>query len=261
MRRLALGALLVTLAACAPRQAIPPQPEPAGPLPSEAALVGSLRARRQSIHSLRAMAKTRYTTPSESRGARQLIIAARPDRLRLEILSPFGVAFVLTTDAGLLAAYARDEATFYHGAATAENLSRYTQVGMPVDVAVDLILGTPPFSDGGSGVVSWENGQVKLSQKVGRRVHVTWFTGTLEPARYEQRDEKGTVLIRATFADFAEIAALRVPTRLSLDLPSSRQRLEIAFRDPELNPSLPDSLFALATPSGSTVVDLDRTLH
>ena len=54
---------------------------------------------------------------------------------------------------------------------------------------------------------------------------------------------------------------MRVPTRLSLDLPGSQQRLDIAFREPELNPSLPDSLFALATPSGSTVVDLDRTLH
>jgi outer membrane lipoprotein-sorting protein len=110
-------------------------------------------------------------------------------------------------------------------------------------------------------MVSWENGQVKLSQESARRVHVTWFTDTLEPARYEQHDEQGTVLIRATFADFAEVATLRVPTRLDLDLPSSQQRLEIAFREPELNPSLPDSLFALATPSGSRVVDLDRTLH
>jgi outer membrane lipoprotein-sorting protein len=261
MRRLALGALLVTLAACAPRQGISPPPQPAGPLPSEAALVSSLTARRHAIQSLRAMARTKYSTPSESRGARQLIIAARPDRLRLEILSPFGVAFVLTTDAGSLAAYARDEATFYRGAATAENLSRYTQVGMPVDVAVDLILGTPPFAESGSGEVSWDDGQVKLSQAVGERVHVTWFTDTLEPARYEQHDDHGTVLIRATFADYAPIAALRVPTRLDLDLPSSQQRLEIAFREPELNPPLPDSLFALATPSGSKVVDLDGTLH
>jgi hypothetical protein len=102
---------------------------------------------------------------------------------------------------------------------------------------------------------------VKLWQEAGRRVHVTWFTETLEPARYEQRDDEGNVLIRASFAGFAEVERLRVPTRLDLDLPTSQRRIEIAFREPEVNPPLPDSLFALATPSGSTVVDLDRAVH
>ena len=46
MRRLALGALLVTLAACAPRQGISPPPKPAGPLPSEAAHYDSVALRR-----------------------------------------------------------------------------------------------------------------------------------------------------------------------------------------------------------------------
>jgi hypothetical protein len=260
VRRLVLGAFLA-LAACAPRQAVPPSEQAPAPLPRESDLVDSLAARRDAIHGLRSLARTKYTTASESRGARQLIIAARPDRLRLEILSPFGVAFVLTSVGGSLTAYDRDEATFYRGTATPENLSRYTQVGLPVAVAVDLLLGTPPFAESGSGLVSWEDGQVKLWQEVGRRVHVTWFTETLEPARYEQRDDSGNVLLRASFGDFADVRSVRVPTRLGLDFPGSQQRIEIAFREPELNPPLPDSIFALATPSGSTVVDLDRATH
>jgi hypothetical protein len=260
MRRLAVGAsLLITLAACAPRQASPPPPEPAsGALPRESVLVDSLAARREAIRGLRAWARTTYTSPSESRGARQLIIAERPDRLRLEVLTPFGVAFVLATADGALTAYARNEAAFYRGAATAANLSRYTQVDLPADVAVDILLSTPPFADSGSGFVSREDGRLKLWQEVGRRVHVTWFTDMLEPARYEQRDEQGNVLIRADFDDFAEVERVRLPTHLGLDLPASQQRIDIALREPEVNPTLPDSIFALAIPAGSTVVDLDR---
>jgi len=36
-----------------------------------------------------------FTSPTESHRARQSIVAARPDRLRVEILAPFGSAFVL----------------------------------------------------------------------------------------------------------------------------------------------------------------------
>lgn len=261
MRRVAVGAsLLLTLAACAPRSATPP-PAPTGELPPESELVDSLLARRAAIRGLRALARTTYTAPSESRGVRQLIVVERPDRLRLEILSPFGVAFVLTTADGALSAYDGDEGTFYRGAATAENLARYTQVGLPAQVAVDILLGTPPFAQSGSGVVSSDAGRIKLWQETGSRVHVTWFTETLEPARYEQRDDEGHVLIRASFAEFAELERLRVPTRLAIDLPASQQRIDIALREPELNPPVPDSIFALAMPPGSTVVDLDRVLH
>ena len=53
------------------------------------------------------MARMRYTSPNESRRAKQIIIAERPDRLRLEVLSPFGAVFVLAANDGTLAAYSR----------------------------------------------------------------------------------------------------------------------------------------------------------
>jgi outer membrane lipoprotein-sorting protein len=253
--------LVVSCAACVPRPAQPPAAPPPAALPREADLVRALDARRRAIRSLRSVARTTYTTPTESQAVRQVILVARPDRLRLEVLSPFGVAFVLATSDGALAAYARDEATFYHGTASVENLARYTQVALPVDTAVDLLLSTPPVGESGSGVVSHEDGRVKLWQEDGRRVNVIWFGEALEPARFEQRDEDGTVLVRATFTDFTQVDRLRLPTRLALEIPPARQRIDIALREPEVNPALPDSVFALAMPQGSKVVDLDRVFR
>jgi outer membrane lipoprotein-sorting protein len=221
----------------------------------------AIEARRDMIQSIRAVARMRYTSPNESRRAKQVIVAERPDRLRLEILSPFGIVFVLAAQDGTLAAYSRDEATVYRGEASAENMARYAGVDLPVSMAIDLLLGTPPVGDAWDGVVSRSEGGLELWQNRSRGTQVTWFTARLEPVRYEQRDEDGYVRLRATFDAYTSVDGARLPTLVDLELPPSRERIEITLRDPEVNPVLARSVFALETPPGSREVDLDRVIR
>ena len=208
--------------------------------------------------SVRAMARLSYTSPEESRKAKQLVIAERPDRLRFEIFSPFGAVFVLTASDGTLAAWARDESTVYRGSASPENLQRYAQVDLPVATAVDLLLGTPPLRTDPDSVVTDDDGAVELWQESGRAVQVAWLTRDLEPLRYEQRAADGRVLLRATFGQYATVDGMRVPTQLGIEMPSDQRRLDITFSETEVNPPLPDAVFALETPAGSKEVDLDQ---
>jgi outer membrane biogenesis lipoprotein LolB len=259
MRRLGLGALAVLwLAGCAARQAPPPPAPISGPLPSAAELLDAVAARRSAIVSLRSMARLRYTSPEETRSAKQVIAAARPDRLRFEVLSPFGSVFVLTTDHGGLAAYVRDESTFYRGSASAENLYRYTQVDLPVGAAVDLLLGTPPIPAVRDGVVSRDEGLIKLWQDSGDTTHETWFSSALLPVRYEWHDRDGYLHLRASFDDYREVDHINLPMRLTLEQPDLQRSIEIDLRDPEVNPPLANAVFALQAPPGSRIVDLDR---
>jgi outer membrane lipoprotein-sorting protein len=205
----------------------------------------AVEARRGTIQSLRAVARVRYTSPSESRRAKQIIVAERPDRLRLEVLSPFGTVFVLSATDGTLAAYSRDESTVYRGSASPENLARYAGVDLPIAMAVDLLLGTPPVGGAEGGVVSRSERGVQLWQNTAQGAQVTWFTALFEPVRYEQRDAEGYVQLRATFDAFASVDGMRLPTLLDLELPPSRERIEIMLRDPEVNPVLARSVFAL----------------
>src|SRR6185436_3243993 len=208
MPRWTVAALAVLmLAGCGPRRVEPLLSPTSIDLPAGADLLGSLRARRESIRGLRALARLTYTVEGDSRRTRQILVAERPDRLRLEVLSPFGTVFVLATDRGQLAAYVPEEGTVYRGSASADNLARYMQVDLPVSTAVDLILGTPPMDARREPVVSREDGLVKLWQDAGQRVYVTWLTDRLEPARYEQRDDEGRVLLRANFMAFSEVAS------------------------------------------------------
>jgi outer membrane lipoprotein-sorting protein len=230
-------------------------------LPQLAEVMRAVETRRDSIQSLRAVARMQYTSPDESRKAKQIIIAERPDRLRLEVLSPFGTVFVLAASDGALAAYSRDEDAVYRGAASSANLARYAGVDLPVAMAVDLLLGTPPVDGAAEGVVSFSPNGVELWQSSPRGAQVIWFTPLLEPIRYEQRDEDGYVRLRATFDSYANVDGTRLPTLVGLELPRSRERIEITLRDPEVNPVLAKSVFALKTPPGSREIELDRVIR
>jgi hypothetical protein len=230
---------------------------PSGPLPSPAALAAALDARRAALQSLRAWARLSYESPDESRRAKQLMVVERPNRLRLEVFSPFGAVFVLTTADGRLAAWDRGESTVYRGAASAKNLDRYAQVDLPVPTVVDLLLATPPVN-GSDGVVSADGASIKLWQETSSGVRAAWFSAdSLEPLRVEQQAPDGSVLLRTSYDGWTAVDTVRVPTTLTIELPDTQRRIGIALSDIEVNPSLPASVFALATPSGAHEVALD----
>jgi hypothetical protein len=261
MRRRALTVLatVALLAGCTTRPAPRPGTPQVGALPSAEDIVAALEQRRGAVRSLRAMARLSYASPEETRKAKQLVIAERPDRLRFEIFSPFGAVFVLTAADGVLAAWARDESTVYRGSASPENLQRYAQVDLPVPTAVDFLLGTPPFQSDPDSVVSADDGAVEIWQESGRTARVLWLSpDLLDPLRYEQRATDGRVLLRATFGNYASVDGVRVPTQVGIELPPERRRLDIAMTETEVNPVLPDTVFALETPAGSKEVNLDE---
>jgi hypothetical protein len=261
VRRSAIAVLVTAglLAGCAARSTPRPAAAPLGSLPDAQRILDALAERRSAVRSVRAMARLSYSSPEESRKAKQLLIAARPDRLRFEILSPFGAVFVLTAADGALAAWAREESTVYRGSASAENLQRYAQVDLPVARAVDLLLGTPPLAAATDRVVSADDGTIELWQDSGRGVEVLWLSPTLEPLRYEQRAADGRVLLRATFGQYSAIDGVRIPTQLGIELPPAQRRLDIVLSETEVNPVLADGVFALETPAGSKEIDLDHT--
>jgi outer membrane biogenesis lipoprotein LolB len=261
MRRRALWPVALSLlCACPLRPAAPPPAWRADATVHAEDLLRAVETRRAHVRTLRALARTAYISPAERRRAKQVILAARPDRLRFEVLSPVGTVFVLAVGHGVLAAYARDEQTVYRGAASAANLQRYAAVELPAATAVDVLLGTPPLPRTAQNVVSRDGGLMQLWQADGADVHVTWFTPALDTARYEQRDADGHVRLRAVYGAYVGTDPARLPTRLRLELPAARQ-LAIELRDPELNPALADAAFVLETPPGSREVDLDQAVN
>ena len=220
----------------------------------------ALAQRREAVRSVRGLARLRVRDGSQSNSSREALVVERPDRLRVEVLSALGAVFVLTTDNGTLTAYARNENTLYHGTASPENLARYAGLGLPVTALVDLVLGTPPPSQSTAGTVGFDkaSGWTGLSESVPDGIRITWFSSSQVPVLVEQRDGRGDVLWRASFGQYEDHRGLLVATQIGLEVPAASRSIEIILENVDVNPTLDDSLFVLATPPGSRVVSLDQ---
>jgi hypothetical protein len=74
-----------------------------------------------------------------------LLFAARPARIRMDVVSPFGVALAtLTTDGDRFALADLRDKRFFVGPASACNIARLTTVPVPGHVLVDLLRGEAP---------------------------------------------------------------------------------------------------------------------
>lgn len=247
---------MLLVAGCTARQ---PAPRPVAPdrLPTVFEVDSILSERRNALRGLRALARLHYRHPDGSNSSREAIAVARPDRMRVEVLSLFGAVFVLTARDGRFAAYARQENTVYQGTASPENMWRYARIGLPVVDLVDLVLGTPPQRTEVWSHVSFdeETGWVQLSQELEAGIQAVWFEGAL-PQAAEYRDEFGEIQWRAYFSEYRAFGPIPVATRIRLEVPDADHSVEIALTDIDVNPEIDAAIFAVDIPAGSTVVEL-----
>jgi outer membrane biogenesis lipoprotein LolB len=228
-------------------------------LPSAAQLQAVLAQHRLRVHSLRALAHIRYRDPQESNTSREAIVVARPDRLRVEVLSLFGSVFVLAADGGALTAYARQENTVYRGRASSENLWRYVGLTLPVHDLVELVLGTPPPRQAEKAHVSFDaaSGSIRLQEDLARGTQLVWFSPAALLLGAEEQGTDGQTQWRATFGEYEDLNGFALATHIALEVPEWHRSVEIALEDIDLNPKLDPAVFAVQIPPGSKVVDLD----
>ncbi len=251
---LAVAATLSGCAATRPASA----PLPPDRLPTVFDIDATLAERRNALKSMRALARLHYRHPEGNDSSREAIAVARPDRLRVEVLSLFGAMFVLTAEDGRFTAYARQENTVYRGASSPENMWRYARIGLPVADLVDLVLGTPPQRTEIWSHVSYDeqSNWIQLSQELTSGIQAVWLEGDL-PRAAEFRDEFGNVQWRAYFEDYEEEQGIPVATRIRLEVPDAEHSVEIALDDIDINPELAVDTFRIDAPPGSQTVQLD----
>lgn len=251
-----LFAVLTSGCSTVRRMTVPPRPQV---MPTAEQLQAHLAARRQVVHSLRALARLHYRHPEATSVSSEAIVVERPDRLRIEVLSFLGAVFVLTSQENAFTVYARHENTIYRGAASPKNMWRYARIGLPVVDLVDLVLGTPPQRDTKWTHVTWdaENGWVQLSQELDSGALVVWFEDEL-PRAAELRDAYGEIQWRAMFNKYREHDQIQIATRIRLEVPDREHTVKVELDDIDVNPTLEQNTFAFRAPPGAKIVELDQ---
>lgn len=255
---IALLAMIVALTDCSAvrRISVPARPRV---MPSAEQLQAKIDARRQVVHSMRALARLSYRHPEATSLSREAIVLERPDRLRIEVLSFLGAVGVLTTQDNAFTVYARHENKIYRGEASSKNMWRYARIGLPVVDLVDLVLGTPPQRQANWTHVTYDadTGWIQLSQELDSGALVVWFENDL-PRAAELRDGYGEVQWRALFSKYQKHNDIMIASKIRLEVPDGEHSVKIELEDIDVNPVLDRNTFAFLAPAGAKVVELDE---
>ena len=218
-------------------------------------LVKNLAQRIHQFRSLRTLATVSYWGTDGRAGFQEAVLVHRPDRLRLETLSPLGAILIVTVDADNIEGFHPREGLFYRGRSSKENLLRYTQIPLELEELTSLLMGLPPMEARGR----WEGGENSLYREIdgGRKERILFDPSLGAPMRWERLDPGGTIELSAVFSDYVATAAGLFPLKISLEDHNQQKRLEIRYQEPELNVALPLPLFVQEKPANAREIPLE----
>lgn len=266
VRRAAIALLLTLTVSCTltPRSTptVPAPPSIGSTLPTGQELLIPLTARRAQVTSLRGLARIVYKDPAEKGTARQAVAVTAPDRFRLELFSPVGIAALVTTDGQQLAAYLPQEKTIYRGAASPLNAARFLRVMLSASQVASFLLGLPllPWdADGGTVRFDSESALYELTVPMpgGGTQHLVFEQKLRRLVKWEVQNTAGHPLARMTLADYRAVQRQEFPFEIALIDLQGNQEATIYYEQVELNPPLPPTLFTLAAIAGVREANLD----
>ncbi|HVN88396.1 MAG TPA: DUF4292 domain-containing protein [Candidatus Binataceae bacterium] len=233
---------LAVLSACATQQ-----PPPAV-VQAPSADMQALAKRERVLTSLQTAAVMEYTGPNGHVKARERIVIRRPANLRVEVLSPLGVALIVAADANEVAVFDPSKNTITRGAATAATLDRVSRIPLTPEQAARLLLALAPDAsmlntapkaksdENGGSTFSFASGDAATSQ-------LTFTNGDLVTVRDQTAD--GTIDYEVHYSDYRDIGGFAFPHTIEASFPTTATTIKFRFNSPLIDQTIPDSSFVL----------------
>jgi hypothetical protein len=262
-------------------------PPASSPPTADAALV-RMRASFACGIAIQASAKVDHFSESGRVRGDVLLFAARPARIRMDVISPFGAALAtLTTNGARFSLADLKDRRFFVGPATACNIARLTTVPVPGHVLVDLLRGEAPVlrHDSTSATITWSSagywilvvpGQYQSREEIHLAPYPSDWTRPWQSQRLRVLDvrveQQGYLMYHAELRDHAPaptsearddpdnleapvppsgpICGAELPRRIHIELATPRSDMRITYEQLSWNPPLPSGTFEQAAPPG-----------
>jgi outer membrane lipoprotein-sorting protein len=258
-----VAVIMLALGGCASLRVEPEEPRsvPATAVSADALLAG-IDERSAAVQTFRALAQMHYVGSSDTLAVKEVVAVERPNRLRIEMMSAFGVAMQIASDGSRLCAYHRGDRTFYRGRATAANLSRFTRLDLELADVVDLLIGLPPHREWrGTPSIAFDrpqgNWRVETALGDGGSLTVWFDPDSLLPVRATETSAAGAVRYIAKYGNYGLVSGVPMPAAVRFEVPAQEAKIDLRYSDVSLNATLSAGLFSFEAPDGSKIVDLD----
>lgn len=177
------------------------------------------RSLRRTIRTVRGVARVDQRGEQGRVRGTVLISLERPDRIRLEAMTQFGPAAVLTSDGENFQLLDMRENRFLEGPASPENIARLLDVALSGEEVARFLLGDSPRLPGAEPVMACgeEGYRIEMTGQDGRRQEIILVARDsdeeaapedqhLRLVRSELFDREGNTLWRARFEDYQVVA-------------------------------------------------------
>jgi hypothetical protein len=289
--RAAVLAASLALGGCACRNVAPP---PSAPPTADAAL-GRMHATFACLNAVQANAKIDHFGEHGRVRGDLMLFGARPANIRMDVVSPFGVALAtLTSDTRAFALADLRDKRFFVGPASACNIARLTTVPVPGHVMVDLLRGEAPVlrHAPAAATIAWSSDgfwviAVPGAPEATEEIHLAprpddWMK-PWEQQRMRVLDvrvaQRGYVLYHAELRDHAPAATAgprvdpdnlappippsgpvcdaEIPRKIHVEVPEPEADVRFQYQDLALNPPLPEGTFQQPIPPGMRPEQVD----
>jgi len=224
-------------------------------------LIAALAERDKTLDSMQTPAVMEYTAGDQHVKAKEEIVVKRPGNLRVEAMSPFGVALLLAAQGSELAIFEPGQNRFMRGNATADTLYRYVRIPMAPADAVGLLMGLAPpefalnrvadsvSNDGAMTVASYRNA-ASGTRELG------FSAGNLAMVRETAGNGDGRVNYEVRYSDYHDIGGVMFPYVVDATFPAAGSHVTFRYLRPIVNGDIPDSTFVLTPAPGATFMNL-----
>ena len=224
-------------------------PLPAGD-PRPDACLAALVAAGGARQSLRGVARVALSSPAGESRSKQILVVARPARLRVEVQGLLNqLVAILVSDGARYALFRASERSIEQGEIHPALL--YEVAGLPLrpEEAVDALLGVPALGEltrrGPAGALSNGFVRVDLLDAGGAPARRLECDEEVRLRRIEVRAPDGSLAWQAVYGDYRDVAGASFPHEIALEFPAVEASARVTFQWVELNPELPPGIFAL----------------
>jgi outer membrane lipoprotein-sorting protein len=208
------------------------------------------------------VAKVKVTSADEKFSVKELIVAQKPNLLRLETLNPLGhPQFFAVTNGEALYLFAPSENRFYYGNVSQDNMSSFLPLSLSLENVVPLVLGGVPLIDyDPEQVVCQVMGDyffLQLWEKEDdtRQVLTVGLDDlrVMESQIFHNREE---LYFSATFEDYEITGEVLFPKKITIFMPEDDTTVTINYKKLEFLADVDPAKFQLTAPQGAEVVPL-----
>jgi len=220
-----------------------------------------LAERDQRLNSLQTPVVMEYSGRGGHFKAREQLVVRRPASIRVEAMSPLGIALVVAADGGQVAVFDPSKNTLMRGPATAETFDRFARIPMRPEEAVRLLMALAPNSAmlafPPSLIAPEGDMQLIAYREPGGAVDELGFRGG-KLAMVRERAAKGTVDYEVRYGDYRNIGAIDFPYEVDANFPNTGTTIKFHYQRPIVDGDVPDSSFVLSPGPSTRLLNLSR---